>query len=268
MICPQCGNDISEGEAFCTECGAPLEAELSAMFEPPRDDYGETEPYFTVAVKRHERMRQSAEPHRKSRVPYLIVSFLTALLSVLCFVLPYQEWVSYRYSLLGFHLSEGELSFSELAKRFYESKGLVSLVMGFENEGLEEMIPESAVQEYAEGRLVALTLAVIMLAALVLYVLFILSVLLRLRGVAATFGILASLVYGGVAIGVMVAVKRLRLFVERGAIQAARCALSCIGARCRDPAAVHCVCRSRHRHSAQVNNPLCSVRTVIRQIIS
>lgn len=213
MICPQCGNDISEGEAFCTECGAPLEAELSAMFEPPRDDYGETEPYFTVAVKRHERMRQSAEPHRKSRVPYLIVSFLTALLSVLCFVLPYQEWVSYRYSLLGFHLSEGELSFSELAKRFYESKGLVSLVMGFENEGLEEMIPESAVQEYAEGRLVALTLAVIMLAALVLYVLFILSVLLRLRGAAATFGILASLVYGGVAIGVMVAVKRLNNIV-------------------------------------------------------
>ena len=40
-----------------------------------------------------------------------------------------------------------------------------------------------------------------------------LSVLLRLRGAAATFGILASLVYGGVAIGVMVAVKRLNNIV-------------------------------------------------------
>lgn len=150
---------------------------------------------------------------RKSRVPYLVVSALTALVSVLCFLLPFQEWVSYHYQLLGESLSNGRLSLIELAGRFYENKSIVSLIAGSDNEYLNAVLPDSIQNAYTQARLTALVLAAVFLLALVLFVLFILMVLLRLRGAAASLGITASLLYGGASFGVMFAVRRLNEMV-------------------------------------------------------
>ena len=150
---------------------------------------------------------------RKSRVPYLVVSALTALVSVLCFLLPFQEWVSYNYQLLGESLSNGKLSLIELAGRFYENKSIVSLIAGSDNEYLNAVLPDSIQNAYTQARLTALVLAAVFLLALVLFVLFILMVLLRLRGAAASLGITASLLYGGASFGVMFAVRRLNEMV-------------------------------------------------------
>lgn len=150
---------------------------------------------------------------RKSRVPYLVVSFLTALVSVLCFLLPFQEWVSFDYQLLGESLSNGRLSLMELARRFYENKSIVSLITGSDNEYLDAILPGSVQGAYTQARLTALVLAAVFVLALVLFVLFILMVLLRLRGAAASLGITASLLYGGASVGVMFAVRRLNEIV-------------------------------------------------------
>ena len=48
----------------------------------------------------------------RSRVPYLVVSFLTAAVSVLCFVLPYRSWMSFEFQLLGYDVYSGTLSFT------------------------------------------------------------------------------------------------------------------------------------------------------------
>lgn len=152
---------------------------------------------------------------RKSRVPYLVVSFLTALLSLLCFALPFQAWVSFDYQLLGESLSNGRLSLVELARRFYENNSIVSLVTGSDNEFLNAILPDSVQNAYTQGRLFALGLALVFLLALVLFVLFILMVLLRLRGAAASLGITAALLYGGACVGLMFAVRRLNEIVIR-----------------------------------------------------
>lgn len=150
---------------------------------------------------------------RKSRAPYLVVSFLTAAVSLLCFALPFQLWVSFDYQLLGESLSNGRLTLVELARRFYENNNIVSLVTGSDNEFLNAILPGSVQASYAQARLAALGLALVFLLALVLYVIFILMVLLRLRGAAAALGITASLLYGGASVGVMFAVRRLNEIV-------------------------------------------------------
>ena len=149
----------------------------------------------------------------RSRVPYLVVSFLTAAVSVLCFVLPYRSWMSFEFQLLGYDVYSGTLSFSDMAKQFYRNEKLLSMLTGSENEYLESMIPDSVNEQYAQGRLLALLLAIGCLVALVLFALMILAVLLRARGAAASCGIIGSLLYAGVTVGVMYTVKQLNQLV-------------------------------------------------------
>ena len=244
MICHHCGRDNPDDEMFCLACGEALRAEPDepevVLPEPPQqpvrqepveEDYGETEPYFATKAARRRMQReqeyraqeyypdrdggQLPARRRKSRAPFLIVSHLTAFIAALCFWLPFREWVSFHYSLLGFEISDGRLTLSELAKRFYDNRGILSLVTGTENEYLSSMIPDYVNEQYAQGRVAALVLAIIFLVSLVLYALFILSVLFHLRGSAATFGILASLLYWGATIGAMYGVKMLNSMVVK-----------------------------------------------------
>ena len=145
---------------------------------------------------------------RKSRLPYILVSILTALLSVLCFVLPFQQWVSYHYEVIGYEVSDGNLTLIELAKRFYENESIVPLVTGKEdNFGIESLVTENVNGQYTQGRLLVLVIGCMFLFALLLYVIFILTALFLQRGAAATFGIIASLIFGGCTMGVMYIVK-------------------------------------------------------------
>ena len=100
-----------------------------------------------------------------------------------------------------------------MAKQFYRNEKLLSMLTGSENEYLESMIPDSVNEQYAQGRLLALLLAIGCLVALVLFALMILAVLLRARGAAASFGIIGSLLYAGVTVGVMYTVKQLNQLV-------------------------------------------------------
>ena len=171
MICHHCGRDKPDDEMFCLACGEALRAEPDepevVLPEPPQqpvrqepveEDYGETEPYFATKAARRRMQReqeyraqeyypdrdggQLPARRRKSRAPFLIVSHLTAFIAALCFWLPFREWVSFHYSLLGFEISDGRLTLSELAKRFYDNRGILSLVTGTENEYLSSMIPD------------------------------------------------------------------------------------------------------------------------------
>lgn len=146
---------------------------------------------------------------RKSRVPYLILSHLTALASLFCFVLPLWEWVSYHFQLMDWTVADGNLPLWELAKRFYESNDLVQFIAGEKNEMISSMVPASLQQSYTQGRIAALAVVIVFLIALVLLVLFILMVLFHQRRAAAGFGITAALLYGGACGGVMFAVRLL-----------------------------------------------------------
>ncbi len=206
------------------------------------DLYGETEPYYAKPKsKSHKKKREETSEYfpeyypnqpqtgeyrdrggydpyhytesapavkRKSRIPFILVSFLTALLSIYCFILPFQQWVSYHYEVLGYEVSDGKLTLIELAKRFYENDSVVPLVTGKQdNFGVESLVPEKVNDQYTQARLLVLVLGCMFLFALLLYVIFILTVLFRSRGAAATFGIMASIIYGGCTIGVMYIVR-------------------------------------------------------------
>lgn len=152
-------------------------------------------------------MAAEAPVRRKSRVPYLIVSHLTAALAVLCFVFPLWEWVSYHFQLLDWSVLDGRLSLLELAKKLYEDNSIVRFVTGADNEMIQSMVPNGINAAYTQARLAGLAVAIVFLIALVLFFLFILMVLFRQRRVAAGFGITAALLYGGSCIGVMYAVN-------------------------------------------------------------
>ncbi len=80
------------------------------------------------------------------------------------------------------------------------------MLSGADNEYIQSLIPEEINQQFATGRLFMLGVALVFIVALFLYLLMILSVLLRAKGAAAAFGILGSLLYAGGALGVMYAV--------------------------------------------------------------
>lgn len=206
-------------------------------------DYGETEPFAPTRQKRRRPApQQSAQPgyppyppyrqpvypngqqgypypqaayppnaqrrpRRKSRVPYLVVSFLTAIVSVLAFFLPFAQWVSYQFQLFGYDVQSGRYSLFELAKKFYENDNLLSLLSGSDNEYLQSLVPAQVNQQFATGRLFVLGVALGFVVALFLYLLMILSVLFRAKGAAAAFGIIGSLIYAGGVVGVMSAVR-------------------------------------------------------------
>ena len=169
MICHHCGRDNPDDEMFCLACGEALRAEPDepevVLPEPPQqpvrqepveEDYGETEPYFATKAARRRMQReqeyraqeyypdrdggQLPARRRKSRAPFLIVSHLTAFIAALCFWLPFREWVSFHYSLLGFEISDGRLTLSELAKRFYDNRGILSLTVEQYDEVLDVVL--------------------------------------------------------------------------------------------------------------------------------
>jgi|GEM_PF-3685293 len=199
-------------------------------------DYGETEPFAPTRQKRRRPAPQQEyppyqqpvypngqpaypypqaayppnaqrRPRRKSRVPYLVVSFLTAAVTVLAFFLPFAQWVSYQFRVFGYDVQSGSYSLFELAKKFYENDNLFSMIAGADNEYIQSLIPAQVNRQYATGRLFVLGVALGFIVALFLYLLMILSVLLRARGAAAAFGIVGSLVYAAGAVGVMAAVR-------------------------------------------------------------
>lgn len=207
----------------------------------PAPDYGETEPFAATRQKRRRPARQNVQqgyppyqqppyqqqgyqqqgypngqpayppnmqrrPRQKSRVPYLVVSFLTAVISVLAFFLPFMQWVSYEFQLFGYDVQSGRYTLFELVKKFYENDNIFSMLSGADNEYIQSLIPEEINQQFATGRLFMLGVALVFIVALFLYLLMILSVLLRAKGAAAAFGILGSLLYAGGALGVMYAV--------------------------------------------------------------
>ncbi len=116
----------------------------------PAPDYGETEPFAATRQKRRRPARQNVQqgyppyqqppyqqqgypqqgypngqpayppnmqrrPRQKSRVPYLVVSFLTAVISVFAFFLPFMQWVSYEFQLFGYDVQSGRYTLFELA---------------------------------------------------------------------------------------------------------------------------------------------------------
>lgn len=210
------------------------------------EDYGETEPFFATTRERRERRTRRARrvppPYdeapvppaydvappplaydypppaygypapvrrRKSKVPYLIVSFFASMAALVCLGLPFLQWVSYHYELLGVEMADGKLALNELAKTFYDSKGVFSLFSGTDTETMEATIPADIQAQYAQARLAALALAVVFLISMVLLALFVLAALVRLRKTAAALGIVGSLLYGGATLGAMYGVKLL-----------------------------------------------------------
>ena len=181
-------------------------AEYFPEYSPTSMQTGEYRDERTYDTYRNTESAPAAR--RKSRLPYILVSILTALLSVFCFVLPFQQWVSYHYEVVGYEVSDGNLTLIELAKRFYENDSIVPLVTGKEdNFGIESLVPENVNGQYTQGRLLVLVIGCMFLFALLLYVIFILTALFLQRGAAATFGIIASLIFGGCTMGVMYIVK-------------------------------------------------------------
>ncbi len=181
-------------------------AEYFPEYSPTSMQTGEYRDERTYDTYRNTESAPAAR--RKSRLPYILVSILTALLSVFCFVLPFQQWVSYHYEVVGYEVSDGNLTLIELAKRFYENESIVPLVTGKEdNFGIESLVTENVNGQYTQGRLLVLVIGCMFLFALLLYVIFILTALFLQRGAAATFGIIASLIFGGCTMGVMYIVK-------------------------------------------------------------
>lgn len=200
-------------------------------------DYGETEPFAPTRQKRRRPVQQNVRqgypdgqsaypnaqqaypnqppaypnaqyrPRRKSRVPYLVLSFLTAAVSVLAFFLPFAQWVSYEFQLLGYDVQSGRFTLFELTKKFYENDNIFSMISGADNEYIQSLIPQEVNQQFATGRLFVLGVALAFIVALLLYLLMILSVLLRARGAAAALGIIGSLFYAGGTLGIMYAVR-------------------------------------------------------------
>lgn len=237
MRCKECDAKNPEGASFCGGCGEPLgeententfETEQTAQTEeqpvqteepaepkPPRDEYGETQPYY-AKHRRTRRTEQSYALRRKSRAPFILVSVLTALMSLICFALPLQTWISYNYQLLGADISEGRLTLFELAQRFYKNDTVLPLITGrTDNFGVESLIPESVNVQYAQGRFAVMILTAVFLFSLLLWVFFIIAVLCRARKTAATLGIFAAILYGACSAAVMYGVKLVREAVEQ-----------------------------------------------------
>ncbi len=234
MECKECEAKNPEGAGFCGYCGEPLgednsdeqqrlrtqteeqqEPEEASEPQPPRDEYGETQPYY-VKRKKARRPAYSGVPRGKSRVPFILVSVLTALMSLICFALPFQMWISYNYQILGNDVSEGRLTLVELAQRFYKNDTVLPLITGrTDNFGAESLIPESVNAQYAQGRFAVMILTGVFLFSLLLWVFFIIAVICRARKTAATLGIFAALLYGSCSAAVMYGVKIVREAVEQ-----------------------------------------------------
>lgn len=246
MICEHCGKNNHNSATYCRSCGEKLhrsEVRIPLRYgkthrpgtekEPKPEEAASPNEYFADPTDYGDKTlfandgQTSAPPQketpptppyppvqaypvrRKSRVPYLVVSHLTALLSVLCFILPLAQWVSYYYQLLDWSVSEGTLSLLDLCRKLYEDNNVVQFVVGEDNEWIASIVPENINLAYTQGRIAALAVAILFLISLVLFFLFIIMVLVRQRRVAAGFGITASLLYGGSCAGVMYAVSLL-----------------------------------------------------------
>ncbi len=231
MKCMHCGADNPQQAQACVRCGRELQAAGPAGRHRADDTYRPEEvrenqpfvysypPYQQPPYQQQGYQQQGypngqpayppnmqRRPRQKSRVPYLVVSFLTAVISVLAFFLPFMQWVSYEFQLFGYDVQSGRYTLFELVKKFYENDNIFSMLSGADNEYIQSLIPEEINQQFATGRLFMLGVALVFIVALFLYLLMILSVLLRAKGAAAAFGILGSLLYAGGALGVMYAV--------------------------------------------------------------
>lgn len=216
MKCKNCGDINEEGSLFCQECGEPLVDSAKTKKhktdnKKPDSEKTKSKKGARVTVRRGRRARETESDRiYRSRLPYLITAFLAAAVSVVQFVLPFFNWVSYSYMLLGNNVSNDKLDLIDLANRFYKNDNLVTFVTGSEDVyGIKKLIPGEAHEKFSQGRTAAIYVSYIFIISLVLYLAFIILVLLRKRIGAAALGIIASLVNALGCMGVMYAVKLL-----------------------------------------------------------
>lgn len=245
MKCQTCGAVNETGAAFCEACGEKLTSgktldnskPLSPKTDLPEKTSGafpNKAPGFAAPPTsfcatapapvrkpprkktRKQLRREKRDAYVRSRLPFIITSFLAALVSLAQFVIPFYEWVSYEFSLLGYNLSKGAFNLIDLAYKFYYNDNLYSFVMGSaDTYGVSAWIPDSVHQQFAEGRTAAIWVSVIFVVSLVLYLAFIVVVGLRRRIGAAALGIAASVFNAFGCIGVMYAVRLLNDMVVK-----------------------------------------------------
>lgn len=165
--------------------------------------YGETEPYspekpnkerelvFEPAPVRIEEQPAAPQKHG-SRLPYVIVSLLTVVFAVLQLLLPFAEWVAFRYQVLGQEIAGGKLNLIELGKKFLFSDNIVTFLTGLgESLDVSDYLLPSIKEKYAQGRAAGILVMAVLALSLLLLLTFAVMALTRRRGAAAV-GIMAA----------------------------------------------------------------------------
>ena len=164
--------------------------------------YGETEPYSPEQSKREPafdfapppvRAEQFAPPPKRGgRLPYIAVSLFAALLAVLQLIMPFVEWVAFRYQALGHTIAGGKRNLIELGKKFLFSDNIVTFLTGLgDNLDVSEYLPPSAREKFAQGRAAGIVVMAIFAVSLLLFLSFAVLSLARRRAATAV-GVTAS----------------------------------------------------------------------------
>lgn len=247
MICPKCSEMNPDNAKFCHNCGYAFEvtAQKPRHMQPEQDEsrfapfdeeprfnknesrspdeyfftpkqYGETQPYSGADRSSFDRRREQVEdyrPRRQSNTPYVVVSLLTAALSVLNFVFPFLAWLGYKITLGEYQIAQDKVTLFDFLKSFMENGNLVKFLFGNGSDyGLSQFLPQDLADKYTLARLAAFVIAGIFAISLLFYLIFILLVLFRARS-APGIGISAAIINGLGNAGFILAVSKMNEYV-------------------------------------------------------
>lgn len=240
MICNRCGAVNPDNANCCKACGALLRApernawenthtyenydepvyDRSAAKSPDEyfftpSSYGEERPYSGGNARAYDSARVIERPRKKSNAPYIVTSLLSALMAAFLFALPFAKWLSYQYAAFGKNLFQGEFTLVDLVRRFMEKDSLITFMSGMGTDlGLSDMLPDAVSDKYLLGRIGAFVVAGIFALGLLLFFIFILLAVFRVRA-AAGMGISAALVTILANAGFLFMVSRFQAILEQ-----------------------------------------------------
>lgn len=249
MICPKCSEMNPDNARFCHGCGYPFEAAAPQPrhMQPEQDEsrfapfdgeprfnkkearspdeyfftpkqYGETQPYTGADRQSFDARREApaqVRPRRRSNTPYVVTSLLTALLAVLNFVFPFLTWLGYRFTLGEYQIAQDKVSLFDFLRSFIENADLLKFLFGNGTDyGFAQFMPQALAEKYTFARIGAMIIAGIFAIALLLYLIFILLTLFRVRS-APGMGISAALITILGNVGFLFSVNKISEFVKQ-----------------------------------------------------
>lgn len=189
--------------------------------------YGETQPYspqnnrtgrtyeYTAAPVGYAEQPAAAPPKRFGRLPYYIVSLLTAALGVLQLFLPLADWVVFRYQVFGREIAGGALNLFDLAKKFLFSGSIVEFLTGFGDYlNITKYTPVSVKEKFDQGRAGGIVVMAVLAFSLALFLVFAVMAVTRRRAAFAV-GIAAAIINIAGDIAVFYAMGEMNSILEK-----------------------------------------------------